>query len=90
VREVHKNGWKRMSKNPKPIVIIAGSVVTNVDFGNAQKYKFEKEDTDKDDNRDEQNGNYFANHGKSNYGREQNNWYHEKMDFGHNKNGWNR
>jgi hypothetical protein len=67
VREVHKNGWKRMSKNPKSIVIIAGSVVTGVDFGNAQKHKGEKEDTNEDDNHNDQSGNYHPGHGHSNY-----------------------
>ncbi len=72
VREVHKNGWKRMSKNPKNIVISADSVVTGVNFGNAKKQKYEKEDSEQDDNRNEQSGNYFGNHGRSNYERDQN------------------
>jgi hypothetical protein len=77
IRETHKNGWKRMSKNPKPIVIIAGSVVTDVNFGNAQKHKEEKEDTDKDDNRNDQSGNYYANHDKSDYEGDQDKKDHE-------------
>ena len=71
VREVHQNGWNRMSKNPKAIVITAGSVVTDVTFGNATKLKFERQDNNNDDNRDDQSGNYFAHYGKSDYGREQ-------------------
>jgi hypothetical protein len=71
VREVHQNGWKRMSVNPKAIVITAGSVVTDVTFGNAQKHWFEREDNNKDDDRDDQSGNYFAHSGRSDYGNDQ-------------------
>lgn len=71
VRETHQNGWKRMSKNPKAIVITAGSVVTDVTFGNAQKKKAEKEDTDNDDNHDDHSGYYYSHHDHSDYGREQ-------------------
>ena len=60
VREVHQKGWKRMSKNPKPIVLAAGANVTHVTFGNAQKQKWEKDDTDNDDNRDDQPGFFHA------------------------------
>ncbi len=67
VREVHQNGWKRISKNPKAIVITAGSVVTDVNFGNAQKYRNEREDNNQDDDRDEQSGDYYGNHERSNY-----------------------
>ncbi len=62
VRETHQKGWKRMSKNPKDIVITVGTTVTNIDFGNAQKKKEEKEDSDKDDNRSEQSGKNYGNH----------------------------
>jgi hypothetical protein len=78
VREVHQNGWKRMSANPQAIVITAGSIVTDVTFGNAQKQKYEREDGDKDDDRDDQSGNYFAHWGKSNYGKEHNNKGHSQ------------
>lgn len=70
VRETHKKGWKRMSKNPKDIVIVAGTIVTNIDFGNAQKKKEEKEDNDKDDNRDEQSGKNYGNHEDKNENHE--------------------
>jgi hypothetical protein len=72
VRETHQKGWKRISKNPMDIVIAASSEVTGVDFGNAVKQKKEGEDCDKDDNRDEQSGHYYANHGRSDYGRDHN------------------
>lgn len=78
VRETHQKGWKRMSKNPKDIVISAGSVVTDVNFGNAQKKKEEKEDSDKDDNREDQSGHYYGNHEKSNYEKDQGKKDHEK------------
>lgn len=78
VREVHQNGWKRMSKNPKKIVIIDGSNVTDVNFGNAQKKKSEKEDNDKDDNRDDEDGEYHGNHGNSNYDKD-----HDKKEHDH-------
>lgn len=53
IREVHQKGWKRMTKNPKPILIRNGSDAEHVDFGNAVKKHAEPEDTDQDDNRDE-------------------------------------
>lgn len=53
IRETHQKGWKRTTKNPKPIVIVTGSNFTNVDFGNAKKQKQEQEDTVTDDLRDE-------------------------------------
>ncbi len=80
VREKHKNGWKRMSKNPKDIVISAGSVVAGVDFGNAVKQKKENEDTDKDDNHDDQQGTYYGNHEHSNYGQDQDKKDHQQPD----------
>lgn len=88
VRETHQKGWKRMSKNPKDIVITAGSVVTDINFGNAVKQKKENEDTDKDDNRDEQSGKYYGNHGKSDYEKDQNNKDHQQQEnnFGNNGN----
>jgi hypothetical protein len=76
VRETHQKGWKRMSKNPKDIVIIAGSNVTGVNFGNSQIKKNEKEDNDNDDNRNEQFGKYFGNWGRSDYDKDQDIWYH--------------
>jgi len=90
VRETHQKGWKRMSKNPKDIVITAGSEVAGVNFGNAVKQKKDKEDTDKDDNRDEQSGEYYANHGRSDYGRNQNDKDHQqKGDKEDNRGGGN-
>ena len=71
VRETQKNGWKRMSKNPKAIVITAGSVVTDVNFGNAQKKRTEREDTERECDRDEQFGDYHGNRGRSNYENDQ-------------------
>lgn len=70
IRETHQKGWKRISKNPKPIVISSGSLVTNVNFGNAQKRREEKEDDDRDDDRDEQSGNFYSQRGKNNYQRD--------------------
>ena len=70
VREVHQHGWKRMSKNPKAIVVTPGTVVTGVTFGNAQVRRGDKDDTDKDDNRDDRSGSYQA-HGHSDYGQNQ-------------------
>jgi protocatechuate 3,4-dioxygenase beta subunit len=67
VRETHQTGWKRTSKNPKDIIITDVSVITNVDFGNAKIKRGEKEDTNNDDNRDDQSGHFFGNHGWSNY-----------------------
>jgi hypothetical protein len=87
VREIHQSGWKRMSKNPKPIVITTGSVVTDVNFGNAQKRKGEKDDTNQDDNRDDQSGNYYGGHGRSDYGNDQNRNDHGQGDQGNNGNG---
>ncbi len=81
VREVHQKGWRRMSKNPKDIVITGGSVVTDVDFGNATMRRGEKENTDKDDNHDDQLGNYYAGHGHSNYGED-----YDKIDHAHPEN----
>ena len=93
VRETHQKGWKRTSKNPKDIVIIAGSIVTDVNFGNAKIKKCEREDTDQDDNHNDQWGNYYGNYGRSNYENDQykqdhqypvfswlgnNNWYKGK------------
>jgi len=86
VREIHKKGWKRTSKNPKDIVISAGSIVTGVNFGNAVKQKKEKEDTDKDDDRDEQSGHYHGNGGESNYENEQGKKNHEQENDSHNEN----
>jgi hypothetical protein len=77
VREKNQKGWKRMSKNPKAIVITAGSVVTDVDFGNAQKKKHEDEDTQHDCDRDDQQGEYHANGGKSKYQKEENDENHK-------------
>ncbi|MEI7749770.1 MAG: SdrD B-like domain-containing protein [Candidatus Moraniibacteriota bacterium] len=70
VRETHQKGWKRMSRNPKEIVLSAGDVVTTVLFGNAAKLKNEKDDTSDDDNRDDLHGKYYGNHGRSNYDQE--------------------
>ena len=53
VREVRQKEWKRMTRNPRPIVIQAGSVVTNINFGNARRRAHELEDTVIDDERDE-------------------------------------
>lgn len=78
VREKHQKGWKRMSKNPKDIVIAAGDVVTGVNFGNAQKKKGEREDTDKDDNHDDQHGAYYGNHSHSDYDKDQDNRDHDR------------
>jgi hypothetical protein len=80
VREVHQKGWKRMSKNPKDIVIVGGSNVTDVNFGNAVKQKKDKEDDDKDDNRDDQHGHYYGNHGHSNYDKDQDSKDHDHDD----------
>jgi hypothetical protein len=76
VREKHQKGWKRTSKNPKDIVIVPGSIIKDVNFGNAKKKQFEREDTDKDDNRDEQEGKYYGNHERSNYENDQNDHGH--------------
>ena len=83
VREVHQKGWKRTSKNPKDIVISEGAVVTDVTFGNATIKRGEKEDTDQDDNRDDQSGKYYGNHGRSDYGKEQNDKGHQQQDNNH-------
>ncbi len=80
IREIHQKGWKRMSKNPKDIVIVAGSDVGGVNFGNAAKQKKEDEDNDKDDNRDDQPGEYHAHHGHSNYDKEQHSKEHDHKD----------
>ena len=80
IREVHQKGWKRQTKNPKDIVIEAGSVVTDVDFGNATIKRGEKEDTSQDDNRDDQSGQYYANQGNSDYGQDQNDKGHQQSD----------
>ncbi len=78
VRETHQKGWKRMSKNPKDIVITASSTVTGVDFGNAIKQKKEKEDDDRDDNRHDQSGYYFSHNDRSNYESDQNKGGHNR------------
>lgn len=70
IREVHQNGWKRMSKNPKPIVLVAGAVVTDVNFGNAQKRRGERDDDDRDDDRDDESGNYYTGHDGNRYDRD--------------------
>ena len=73
VREVHQKGWKRTSKNPKDVVLTVGSDVTGIDFGNAVIKKCEKEDNDQDDNRNDQSGKYYCNHGPCNYDKDQDN-----------------
>lgn len=70
VRETHQNGWKRMSKNPKPIVLIAGAAVVDVNFGNAQKRKNEREDDNRDDDRDDESGNYYTGHHDNDYDKD--------------------
>ena len=80
IREVHKNGWNRMSKNPKPIVLSAGDVITNVDFGNAQLRRGDRQDNNQDDQRDDQQGYYYGNHGWSDYGKDWNNKDHQQPD----------
>lgn len=80
VRETHQKGWKRQTKNPQDISIVAGSNVANVNFGNATTKKGEKGDTDKDDNRDDQHGTYYANHGKSDYSHDKDNKNHQQSD----------
>lgn len=77
VREKNQKGWKRMSKNPKAIVITAGSVVVDVDFGNAKKKSHEHEDTQADCDRDDQHGEYHGNGWKSNYQKDQDNDKHK-------------
>lgn len=77
VREVHQKGWKRMSKNPKPIVLIAGASVTDVNFGNAEKRRGEREDDDRDDDRDDESGNYYSGHDRNEYERDSNNKEHK-------------
>jgi hypothetical protein len=76
VREVHQRGWKRMSKNPKKIVIIGGATVTDVDFGNAVKQKKEREDTDKDDNCNDESGYYYAWNHDNHYSQDHDNKEH--------------
>lgn len=77
VREVHQKGWKRMSKNPKPIVLIAGASVTDVNFGNAVTRRGEREDDDRDDDRDDESGNYYSGHDRNEYERDSNNQEHK-------------
>lgn len=72
VREIHQKGWNRMSKNPKAIVITAGSVVTDVNFGNAKKHRHDREDDYRDDNRDDERGKYHAHSGRSSYENDRN------------------
>ncbi|HVZ22994.1 MAG TPA: SdrD B-like domain-containing protein, partial [Vicinamibacterales bacterium] len=72
VRETHQKGWKRQSKNPKPIVLTAGAAVTDVSFGNAQTRRGEKDDDDRDDNRDDQQGSYYTHGDRSDYGQHEN------------------
>ncbi len=67
VREVNQNGWKRMSKNPKAIVVTTSSIIAGVNFGNATKYRYERDDNSYDDDRDDDNGYYYSNQGRSNY-----------------------
>lgn len=76
LREVHQNGWKRMSKNPKPIVLVAGATVTNVLFGNAKKHRGDREDTNNDDQRDDESGNYYSNRNGNNYANDKDNKNH--------------
>lgn len=76
VREVHQKGWKRMSKNPKPIVLVGGAVVTDVNFGNAEKRRWEHEDTDRDDERDDNHGNYYTGHERNDYDHDSNDREH--------------
>ncbi len=80
VRETHQKGWKRQSKNPKSIVISAGSVVTDVNFGNAVIRRGERQDTSADDNRNDQSGKYYANGGKSDYDKDQNNSNYQQFN----------
>ncbi len=77
VRETHKGGtgsikalWKRMSKNPKDIVISDGSNVTDVNFGNMFRSPKERPDTDADDDRDDETELYYAHSGHSNYDKD--------------------
>ncbi len=76
VREVHQRGWKRMSKNPKPIVLVAGATVTDVNFGNAVTRRGEREDDDRDDERDDESGNYYSGHDRNEYDRDSNDKEH--------------
>lgn len=85
VREVHQKGWRRVSKNPKPIVLDAGAEVTDVVFGNAQTRRGERDDTDQDDQHDDQPGYYYCNGGHSDYDREQNDRGHQQSDNKHGK-----
>ncbi len=71
VRETHQTGWKRRSKNPKLILLSAGSIVTDVNFGNSLKGLRESEDTTKIDNQPDQSGVYYTHHDTSNYETDQ-------------------
>ena len=44
VREVQQSGWRRTTRNPRPIVIEAGNVVGNIDFGNARRQRNERDE----------------------------------------------
>lgn len=70
VRETHQKGWKRWSKNPKPIVLTAGASATDVNFGNAKTRRGEKDDDSRDDDRNDQHGFDYA-HEHPDYGQHQ-------------------
>jgi hypothetical protein len=90
LREIHQMNWKRMSKNPKPIVLIAGANVIDVNFGNAKIRRGERADDSKDDDRNDESGQYYSGHYGNNYDHDSNDRDHKSnQNNDHNNKGNN-